>query len=85
MSMVMVMVKSLVADPASVNVSLVPPTEGRAGMIRVEVAHADAGKVIGKDGRIARSLRNVVFAAAMQQDRARYSLDIVAPVPRPGS
>ncbi len=37
---------------------------------------ADVGKVIGKQGRTARSLRTILSAASMKQ-RHRFSLDIV--------
>ena len=44
--------------------------------IELKVADADMGKVIGKQGRIARSIRTVVRAAGMTADE-RIIIDIV--------
>ena len=43
---------------------------------RVTVAKADIGKVIGKQGRTARSLRQILLAMSMTVNR-RFKLDIV--------
>ena len=45
-------------------------------VLRLEVAPADVGKVIGKQGRTARSLRTILGAASMKH-RRRFALDIV--------
>jgi predicted RNA-binding protein YlqC (UPF0109 family) len=45
-------------------------------VLRLHVAQSDVGKVIGKQGRTARSIRTVLSAASMKLKR-RYSLDIV--------
>jgi len=69
------MVKALVDDPEAVSVSVV---EGDAVTIyEVSVASGDMGKVIGRHGRIANALRNVVKAAAMKSDR-RATVEIVS-------
>ena len=39
-------------------------------------AHSDVGKVIGKQGRTARSMRTILSAASMKL-KHRFSLDIV--------
>lgn len=54
-----------------------------AGVItlRLHVADSDIGKVIGKQGRTARSLRTIVSAASMKFKR-RYALDILQNEPR---
>lgn len=44
--------------------------------IRVKVAPEDVGKVIGKEGRTARSIRTLVYAAANKQNQ-RAILEIV--------
>ena len=44
--------------------------------IELKVADADMSKVIGKQGRIARSIRTVVRAAGMKADE-RIIIDIV--------
>ena len=54
--------KSLVDKPEEVEVKEV---EGKqAIVIEIKVAHEDIGKIIGKQGRIAKALRTVVKAAA---------------------
>ncbi|WP_312653586.1 KH domain-containing protein [Aminipila sp.] len=59
--------KSLVDDPAAVEVKEV---EGRqAIVIELRVAPNDMGKVIGKQGRIAKALRTVVKAAATKANK----------------
>ena len=44
-------------------------TEGKTTVIELKVADADMGKVIGKQGRIAKAIRSVVKAAAAKDDR----------------
>lgn len=63
----------LVDDPAAVSVRAGP---GEAGLlIELRVAPGDMGKVIGRQGRIARALRAVVRAAAVRHG-VRVMLDI---------
>jgi predicted RNA-binding protein YlqC (UPF0109 family) len=57
-------------------------TESDATVLRLRVAPEDIGKVIGKQGRTARSLRTILSAASMKLKR-RFALDIVE-VDRPG-
>jgi predicted RNA-binding protein YlqC (UPF0109 family) len=66
--------RQLVDDPDAVRVE----TEDRedAVVFHLHVAADDVGKVIGRQGRIARALRSVVRAAAARADR-RYLLEIV--------
>jgi len=42
----------------------------------LKVAPGDLGKVIGKQGRTARSIRTILGAAGMKQNR-RYTLEIL--------
>jgi predicted RNA-binding protein YlqC (UPF0109 family) len=58
------------------NVSVEAFADGEATVLRLRVAPSDVGKVIGKQGRTARSLRTILSAASMKQ-RHRFSLDIV--------
>jgi predicted RNA-binding protein YlqC (UPF0109 family) len=54
-------VKSLVDDPAAVQVSVV---EGeKSTILELRVGQGDIGKVIGKHGRIAKAIRTVLQAA----------------------
>lgn len=65
--LVEVIVKALVDDPESVVVT--EKEEGRTTVVEVHVADPDMGKVIGKQGRIAKAIRAVVKAAASKEDR----------------
>ena len=65
--LVEVIAKALVDDPDSVAVS--ERQDGRTTVIEVRVADSDMGKVIGKQGRIAKAIRSVVKAAASKEDR----------------
>ncbi len=51
-------------------------TENDSSVIRLRVAHDDLGKVIGKQGRTARSLRTILGAASMKLHH-RFALDIL--------
>lgn len=65
--------RQLVDEPEAVRVE----TEEREDAIvfHLHVATDDVGKVIGRQGRIARALRSVVRAAAARADR-RFLLEI---------
>jgi predicted RNA-binding protein YlqC (UPF0109 family) len=66
--------RALVDDPDNVSVEAV--ADGDATVIRLRVAQSDVGKVIGKQGRTARSMRTILSAASMKL-KHRFSLDIV--------
>ena len=66
--------KSLVDHPEDV---FVTETEEKDGItIQLKVAAQDMGKVIGKQGRIARALRTVVRAAATKENK-KVGVEIV--------
>ncbi len=68
------LVQSLVNDPDGVTVEAV---DGRRGVtLEVRVAPGDMGRVIGKKGRTAQSIRTVVRAAA-QRDGVDVDVDFV--------
>ena len=62
-----VITKALVDDPESVVVT--EKVEGKTIIVEVRVADSDMGKVIGKQGRIAKAIRSVVKAAAAKEDK----------------
>lgn len=65
--LVEVIAKSLVDHPEEV---VVTETENEKSIvIELRVAQMDMGKVIGKQGRIAKAIRSVVKAAASKEDR----------------
>lgn len=72
--LVEVIAKALVDDPDSVAVS--ERQDGRTTVIEVRVADSDMGKVIGKQGRIAKAIRSVVKAAASKEDK-KVVVDII--------
>lgn len=72
--LVEVIAKALVDDPDSVAVS--ERKDGRTTVIEVRVAESDMGKVIGKQGRIAKAIRSVVKAAAAKEDK-KVVVDII--------
>ena len=67
-------VQALVDLPDGVSVELIEDRE--ATILQVRVAPQDIGKVIGKQGRTARSLRTILGAASMKL-RHRFALDII--------
>ena len=67
-------VKSLVDNPDEVSVNKV---EGeKSTILELRVAQDDVGKVIGKQGKIARALRTVVRAAATKEKK-KVTVEIV--------
>lgn len=68
------MAKNLVDNPDAVTVT---ETEGEDGTIlQLHVAPEDMGKIIGRQGRIAREIRVLVKAVA-QRNGQRVTVDIV--------
>ncbi len=65
--LVEVIAKALVDDPGSVVVN--EREEKKTTVLEVRVAESDMGKVIGKQGRIAKAIRSVVKAAAAKEDK----------------
>ena len=66
--------QALVDSPEAVHVEAIK--EAESTVLRLHVAPSDIGKVIGKQGRTARSLRTILSAASMKLQH-RYALDIV--------
>jgi predicted RNA-binding protein YlqC (UPF0109 family) len=66
--------RNLVDAPDKVSVEVAEHSDGT--VLNLRVAPEDIGKVIGKQGRTARSLRTIVSAAGIKQ-RKRYSLEIL--------
>ena len=59
--------RSLVDHPEQVQVEQTETADGV--LLRLTVAKEDVGKVIGKQGRIARALRTVVKASAVKEGK----------------
>lgn len=72
--LVEIIAKSLVDYPDEVLV--VEKDNEKTLVLELHVAQADMGKVIGKQGRIAKAIRSVVKAAATKEDK-KVIVDIV--------
>lgn len=68
------MAKNLVDDPDSVTVTETSDEEGK--VLELHVAPGDMGKVIGRQGRIAKEIRTIVKTVA-QRTGEKVSVDIV--------
>lgn len=66
--------KFLVDQPDQVSVTQVDDDQG--SVLELEVALDDVGKVIGRQGRVARALRNLLGAAGVRANK-RFTLEIV--------
>ena len=68
------MAKSLVDDPEAVTVTESSDEEGK--VLELHVAESDMGKVIGRQGRIAKEIR-VLIRSMAQRSGKRVSVEIV--------
>ena len=71
--LVEIIAKALVENPDEVVVT--ERTEGKNTVIELHVASSDMGKVIGKQGRIAKAIRTVV-KAANTNEKQRVDVEI---------
>ena len=62
-------VAELVEDKDAVNVTVDEPNEEGVVVYHLNVASADMGRVIGKQGRIAKAIRTVMRAGASRIDQ----------------
>ncbi len=67
--------RGLVEDPDAVEVVEDAPAEDGTIVLHLHVAPDDMGRVIGKQGRIAKAMRTVMRAAATRQD-TKVSVEI---------
>ena len=70
-----IVAKRLVDNPDVVSVTETPNEKG--SLLELKVASEDMGKVIGKQGKIAKAIRTVVRAAAIHNDK-HVVVDIVS-------
>jgi predicted RNA-binding protein YlqC (UPF0109 family) len=68
------MAKSLVDEPEKISVESIDGEDGTT--FKLHVGASDMGRVVGKQGRTARSLRTILAAAGAKANK-KYSLDIV--------
>ena len=69
-----IVAKAIVDAPDEVIVE--PFEENGQTVLELEVAESDVGRIIGRHGRTARSLRTILHSAS-QRTRKRYQLEIV--------
>jgi uncharacterized protein len=72
--LVLEIARALVDEPGAVEVQSVARDENT--VLKLKVAPGDVGKVIGKQGRTARSVRTILSAVSMKLHH-RYTLDIL--------
>lgn len=60
--------QGLVDDPSAVSVTADEPAEDGTVVYHLHVGEEDMGRVIGKQGRIAKAIRTVMRAAATRQN-----------------
>jgi uncharacterized protein len=72
----MALAKLIVEKPDEMTLNIVP--DGTGAIFQVAVAQRDVGLLIGKEGRIARSLRIILLAIGMKT-KQKISLDIIGP------
>ena len=75
--LVEVIAKSLVDHPEEVVVN--QTEESNAILVELKVAPSDMGKVIGRQGRIAKAIRTVVKAGALKENK-KVAVDILEEV-----
>ena len=72
--LVLFIARSLVENPDAVKVNV--REDGDTSVIELSVDPADVGKVIGKQGRIAKAIRTIVKASSVHSDK-KYVVDIL--------
>ena len=68
--------QGLVDDPSAVTVDVDEPNENGVTVYHLHVAPDDMGRVIGKQGRIAKAIRTVVRAASVKSE-TKYVVEII--------
>lgn len=69
-------VKGLVENPDAVTVTVDEPDERNVTVYHLHVAEEDMGRVIGKQGRIAKAIRTIVKAGAVRSgEKVQVDID----------
>jgi predicted RNA-binding protein YlqC (UPF0109 family) len=69
-------VKGLVEKPDEVKINEIVNDEDGSVLFELSVAETDMGKVIGRQGRIAKAIRTIMKAASVK-DNIKVNVDIV--------
>lgn len=64
-----IIAKGLVEDPEAVSVSADAPDEEGTVVYHIHVAEDDMGRIIGKQGRIAKAIRTIARSAAVRNEQ----------------
>ena len=67
-------IEAIVSDASSVSIE--EKQEQNTTIFEVKVAESDMGKVIGREGRIAKAIRTVMKAMAIKEDK-RISIEFI--------
>ena len=71
-----IIVKELVSDPDSISVKEFPSENENEIIIQVMVPDDEMGKVIGKDGNLAKALRTIVQASSYISENKKVNINI---------
>ena len=63
-----ILAKGLVEEPSAVSVTADEPLEDGTVVYHIHVSEDDMGRIIGKQGRIAKAIRTVARSAAIRKD-----------------
>ena len=63
-----IIARGLVDDPDAVKIEKDEPNENGTVVYHIHVAEADMGRIIGKQGRIAKAIRTIARSAAIRSD-----------------
>ena len=63
-----IIAKGLVDEPTAVKVDADAPTEDGTIVYHIHVAENDMGRIIGKQGRIAKAIRTIARSAAIRNE-----------------
>jgi len=69
-------IKELVDQPDTVEVSERPGESANTSVISVRVGEGDMGRIIGREGRTIKAIRSLLFYAGQKQGK-RFVLDLV--------
>ncbi|MCQ2472142.1 MAG: KH domain-containing protein [Clostridia bacterium] len=73
--LLLLIAQGLVSNPDAVNITVDEPDEEGVTVYHLSVAQEDMGRVIGKQGRIAKAIRVVMRSAASRNDE-KISVEI---------
>ena len=73
--MIEIIAKTICDLPEEVDVVEIPGE--KSSIIEVRVDQTDLGKMIGKGGKTAQSIRNIIYAASFKYKK-RYTLEIIS-------